>query len=113
MDSTIATTPCCGDIRLYDFATGKLMALLKGHTAVVNGLAFSPDSKRLISGGGLGDLSAIRYGVPAKQVPTCIWIFSGETEAVSLRLVLRKPRPDSILYRHQQPLSAKQPSSVG
>jgi WD40 repeat protein len=67
MDSTIATTPCCGDIRLYDFATGKLVALLKGHTAVVNSLAFSPDSKRLISGGGLGDLSAIIWDVEGRK----------------------------------------------
>ena len=32
----------CGEIRLYDFATGKLVALLKGHTNVVADLAFSP-----------------------------------------------------------------------
>jgi WD40 repeat protein len=38
------------DIRLYDFATGKLMALLKGHHDSVVSLAFSPDGKRLISG---------------------------------------------------------------
>ncbi len=37
-------------IRLYEFASGKLVALLKGHTNVVNGLAFSPDGSRLISG---------------------------------------------------------------
>jgi WD40 repeat protein len=37
-------------IRLYDFATGELKALLKGHTSVINALAFSPDSRRLISG---------------------------------------------------------------
>ena len=40
----------CGEIRLYDFATGNLVALLKGHKNVVNALAFSPDGKRLISG---------------------------------------------------------------
>ena len=37
-------------IRLYDFASGKLVALLKGHENVVYGLAFSPDGSRLISG---------------------------------------------------------------
>jgi WD40 repeat protein len=42
------------DIRLYDFANGELRALLKGHAHVVNGLAFSPDSKKLISGSDLG-----------------------------------------------------------
>ena len=40
----------CGDIRLYEFATGRLVGLLKGHTSVVAGLAFAPDGKRLISG---------------------------------------------------------------
>ncbi len=40
----------CGDIRLYDFASGELKALLEGHGNVVLGLAFSPDGKKLISG---------------------------------------------------------------
>jgi WD40 repeat protein len=38
-------------IRLYDFATGKLVALLLGHKNVVRGLSFSPDSSKLISAG--------------------------------------------------------------
>ena len=38
------------EIRLYDFASGELKALLKGHTNVVLGLAFSPDGSKLISG---------------------------------------------------------------
>jgi WD40 repeat protein len=37
-------------IRLYNFASGQLVALLKGHKNVVVGLAFSPDSRHLISG---------------------------------------------------------------
>ncbi len=40
-----------GDIRLYDFKSGELRALLRAHTDVVNSLAFSPDSRHLISGG--------------------------------------------------------------
>ncbi len=40
----------CGEIRLYDFASGKLVSLLKGHTDAVLGLAFSPESRHLISG---------------------------------------------------------------
>ncbi|OQX23953.1 MAG: hypothetical protein BWK80_23375, partial [Desulfobacteraceae bacterium IS3] len=39
-----------GNIRLIDFRTGEIVRLLKGHEDVVNGLAFSPDSTRLISG---------------------------------------------------------------
>jgi WD40 repeat protein len=40
----------CGEIRLYDFATGQLTALLKGHINTVFSLAFSPDGKHLVSG---------------------------------------------------------------
>ena len=36
--------------RLYDFSTGQLVKLLKGHANIVNTVAFSPDSRRLISG---------------------------------------------------------------
>jgi WD40 repeat protein len=66
-DKSGSSVPCCGDIRLYDFATGELKALLKGHTSVVDALAFSPDSKRLVSGSGLGDLSAIIWDVAARR----------------------------------------------
>jgi WD40 repeat protein len=61
MDPTTAQVPCCGDIRLYDFATIRLVALFKGHTNVVDGLAFSPDGKRMISSG--KDKSAIIWDV--------------------------------------------------
>jgi len=37
-------------IRLIDFQTGEVQALLKGHRNIVLGLAFSPDGRRLISG---------------------------------------------------------------
>ena len=37
-------------IRLMDFRTGEVVGLLKGHTNVILGLAFSPDGKMLISG---------------------------------------------------------------
>ncbi len=37
-------------IRVFDFASGKLAALLKGHAGAVRGLAFSPDGRHLISG---------------------------------------------------------------
>ena len=48
-------------IRLYDFSTGNLVGLLKGHTNVVDSLAFSPNGDRLISGG--HDNSAIIWDV--------------------------------------------------
>src|SRR5271166_5682591 len=56
----------CGEIRLYDFASGKLVALLKGHENVVYDVAFSPDGQRLISGS--FDNSAIIWDVAARQV---------------------------------------------
>ena len=67
-DPITAKLPCCGDIRLHDFANGALVALLKGHTSVVNSLAFSPDGKQLISGSGLGDLSAIIWDVESRKL---------------------------------------------
>jgi len=54
------------EIRLYDFATGKLAALLKGHEDVVYGLAFSPDGRHLISGS--GDFTAIIWDVATGKI---------------------------------------------
>jgi WD40 repeat protein len=53
-------------IRLYDFATGDLVSLLNGHTNAVNSLAFSFDSKRLISGS--YDATAIIWDVENRQL---------------------------------------------
>jgi WD40 repeat protein/flagellar motor protein MotB len=38
-----------GVIRLYDFANGTMVGVLKGHTSPVNALAFSPDGRLLAS----------------------------------------------------------------
>ncbi len=56
----------CGDIRLYDFASGELKALLKGHSDVIDGLAFSPDGKKLISGS--HDRNAIVWDVETQTL---------------------------------------------
>jgi len=39
-----------GIIRLIDFQTGEVIALIKGHNDIINGLSFSLDGNRLISG---------------------------------------------------------------
>lgn len=41
-----------GELKLWDVATGKNTAMLKGHEGMVWSVAFSPDGKRLASGGG-------------------------------------------------------------
>ncbi|MBI3922234.1 MAG: caspase family protein [Armatimonadetes bacterium] len=41
------------EIRLWDTSTGQLRHTLRGHTNRITGLAFSPDSQRLVSSAGL------------------------------------------------------------
>lgn len=54
MDEADVFEPCCGDIRIFDFGTGKQLALLKEHTNSVYDVSFSPDGKLLVSGGADG-----------------------------------------------------------
>jgi WD40 repeat protein len=64
-------------VRLYDFASGKLAALLTGHNNVVHGLAFSTDGKHLISGS--SDRSAIIWDVESR---TLVHRLLGHTAAI-------------------------------
>jgi WD40 repeat protein len=70
-----------GAVRLYDFASGRLEALLKGHDNVVHSLAFSPDSKRLISGS--GDRTAIVWDVSTRRPTRRLYGHSGTIKAIA------------------------------
>ncbi len=71
-------------IRLYDFASGKLESLLKGHSDVVIALAFSPDGKHLISGS--EDKTAILWDLEARKQ---ILQLTGHAAAVSAVALLK------------------------
>ncbi len=66
-------------VRLHDFASGKVVALLKGHDEIVGTLAFSPDSKRLISAS-LGERAAIIWDLTTRQQALRL---SGHAQAVT------------------------------
>ena len=70
-------TPCCGDIRVFDFSSGKLAWTLTGHTSVVTALAFSSNNRWLVSGS--FDNSAIVWNVKSR---TQHRILKGHTEPV-------------------------------
>ena len=65
------------EIRLYDFASGEMVAQLNGHTNVVYKLAFSPDSKKLISGS--ADGNAIIWDVERKSL---LQLLTGHTNMI-------------------------------
>ena len=66
-------------IRVYDFQSGELKALLKGHTNTIKGLAFSHDGKKLISGEGGEKAFAIIWDV---ERGTILHRLEGHTDAI-------------------------------
>ena len=56
-----------GAIRVYDFDSGELFGLLKGHKGAVLSLAFSPDGRRLISGSDFDDKTVRIWNVEDPQ----------------------------------------------
>ncbi len=72
-----APGPYVSVIRLYDFPSGKLVALLRGHKDIVTSLAFSPDSRHLVSGS--GDKTAVIWDIAERKV---LHRLTGHTDAI-------------------------------
>jgi len=68
-----------GQIRLVNFRTGEVINLLKGHDNVILDLAFSPDGNRLISGSGIGDLTARSWDVNTGKM---LHVLKGHTDQI-------------------------------
>lgn len=58
-------------MRVYDFATGELLAQASGHAEVITGVTFLPDCRRLIS------VSSLRRNSSIPLLWDCILFFRG------------------------------------
>jgi WD40 repeat protein len=66
-----------GNVRLINFQTNEVISLLKGHSDIINGLAFSPDGNRLISGS--ADKTARIWDIRTQNT---IHVLKGHTEFI-------------------------------
>lgn len=78
-----------GAVKVWDAQTGELLSTLRGHTAEVNLVAFSPDSQRLISAAG--------YGLP-DSVPGEVKVWDVESESCLFGFAEATAGIDHIAY---------------
>lgn len=102
MDPAQARVPCCGDVRLYDYASGELVTLLRAHNEPVRALAFSPDGTRLISGSTDGVL--VFWDVATRSASHTAAAHGGEVFAIAFtpdgtRAVSASADKDLVLWR--------------
>jgi WD40 repeat protein len=87
-------------IRLCDAGTGRELAALHGHKVRIRGLAFSPDGKRLASGG----WTELGEGTEYKELPgeLKLWDVTTGQECVTFRSVANRTLPGSqgLVFPH-------------
>jgi eukaryotic-like serine/threonine-protein kinase len=62
-----------GELKVWDAASGRELLTLKGNAEEVHSVAFSPDGKRVVSGGGL------QFDDPANPLPGELKVWDAET----------------------------------
>jgi WD40 repeat protein/serine/threonine protein kinase len=90
---------CCRDHQrayLYDLATGRPAAVLRGHSGVVAGLAYRPDGKQLVT---CGTDNTLRFWDPATGRELASWpIPAGPTQWGTLTSLVYSPDGSRLVY---------------
>lgn len=96
-----------GTIRLRDVATGKVRAVLRGHTREVNSVAFSPDGETIVSGSGDNTIRLWKLNPYLNRAPTEKEIKNSEKKfGLTLKktdMVLAEIPPPNLYGRPYEP----------
>ncbi|WP_406695868.1 WD40 repeat domain-containing protein [Singulisphaera sp. Ch08] len=108
--------PPGNDVVIWDVATGNPSPTLKGHTAGVSAVAFSPDGKLLLSGG--GDGVAKVWEVASGRVRATLRFPSllkqlGENDAISVDSVAFSPDGRTFITSAGVSQTSQKPEGVG